>query len=281
MELSVNDQYSEKLKKLNDTFVAFLEAMAKNRKDKSTIPHEKQLEKAAINLFKEQKAELIDRLQKLKKHFKEADPEKDFDDIMDWVFLNTGENFENVSYSTIAAAMASGGNDILAEIGMEINFNIKNQAAEQYLISVSADLITNINETTRSKAKDIVVKGFEEGKSYDNIADELIDMYDGFGIKKPQKHIKTRAHLIAVTEVGEAYEHGGFITAKDIEEYGVKMEKFWANSGDDRVSDGCKANTADGWIPIDQPHTSGHQKPLRFPGCRCYEKYRRAKKLNI
>jgi len=57
---------------------------------------------------------------------------------------------------------------------------------------------------------------------------------------------------------------------------GITMVKKWMNSQDDRVSDGCLENTADGFIPIDEYHTSGDQQPPRFPGCRCYEIYEQA-----
>ena len=63
--------------------------------------------------------------------------------------------------------------------------------------------------------------------------------------------------------------------AQDLADHGIEMEKQWSSMKDDKVSDGCNANELDGWIPISQPHSSGDMHPLRFPGCRCDELYRR------
>jgi len=39
----------------------------------------------------------------------------------------------------------------------------------------------------------------------------------------------------------------------------------WSTVGDERVSDGCIANAAVGWIPVDQLFPSGHQHPTPVP----------------
>ena len=78
-------------------------------------------------------------------------------------------------------------------------------------------------------------------------------------------------------ESAQAYEAGNRAFASTLKDDGVEMEKMWTTSHDNRVSDGCAENESDGWIPIDQAHTSGDQEPPRVPGCRCYEQYRQAK----
>ena len=66
-------------------------------------------------------------------------------------------------------------------------------------------------------------------------------------------------------------------TAREIQGMGLEVEKFWSTVEDDKVSDGCRANTAVGWIPLDDPFPSGHMQPLRYPGCRCDVYHRRKK----
>ena len=95
------------------------------------------------------------------------------------------------------------------------------------------------------------------------------DRFEEFAVGKPQLHIESRAHLIAVTEVGEAYSAGSLAAGEALEEAGVAMEKSWSTVGDDRVSAGCLGNEDAGWIPLNDDFPSGHQRPLRFPGCRC------------
>jgi hypothetical protein len=85
----------------------------------------------------------------------------------------------------------------------------------------------------------------------------------------PQQHIDSRAHLVAVTETGNAYAEGQLEVAQELAAAGIEMEKAWITVGDDRVTEGCRENEAAGWIGLDDPFPSGHQRPLRFPGCRC------------
>jgi hypothetical protein len=115
----------------------------------------------------------------------------------------------------------------------------------------------------------ILTQAADEGWSYQRTAEAIIDRYKEFAIGKPQEHIDSRAHLIAVTEVGNAYVEGNMIVARDLQDAGVEMEKAWSTVGDSKVTEECKANEAQGFIPIDQPFLSGDMRPLRFPGCRC------------
>jgi len=141
--------------------------------------------------------------------------------------------------------------------------------ALQYLEDYGARLVTRIDATTREYIKTQVTRAMEEGWSYNRTAKAITERYREFAIGKPQLHIRSRAHLVAVTETGNAYEEGRMQTARWLKNQGLDLEKYWANVGDDRVSDGCLENTGAGWIPLEQAFPSGHQRPLRFPGCRC------------
>lgn len=168
------------------------------------------------------------------------------------------------------AAMADLGN-----IGLGIAFDLRNPRAVAYLRDKGAALVTQINETTRAEMRDLIVNMIEERASYDQIAREISRRWAEMAIPKPQGHIDSRAHLIAVTEVGNAYEAGNLAAVQDMASLGLAMEKSWLTVGDDRVSDGCAENEGAGWIPLDEPFPSGDQAPLRFPGCRCTALYRR------
>ncbi|GAG39263.1 unnamed protein product, partial [marine sediment metagenome] len=95
-----------------------------------------------------------------------------------------------------------------------------------------------------------------------------------FAIGKPQQHIASRAHLVAVTENAMAYEHGQRTLVDEIQGVGIDMEKSWATVGDADVSAGCQANQDAQWIRADAAFPSGDQGPPRFPGCRCSSRYR-------
>jgi len=78
--------------------------------------------------------------------------------------------------------------------------------------------------------------------------------------------LRRRGETIARTEMRDAVTAGGLVQD---ERYGAN-EKAWATVGDDRVSNICNTNQAQGWIPIDRAFVSGHQGPTSHPRCRCH-----------
>lgn len=207
--------------------------------------------------------------------FSEALPPSEFNTIWAEVQLATVKIFSAPIDAAVAKALEYGGIAMIGELGMGIKFDLKNPRAVDYLRDYGADLVTGINETTRDYLQTLITQATEEGWSYKRTAEAIVERFEEFAIGKPQAHIDSRAHLIAVTETGNAYEEGNMIIARDLQAAGLTMEKSWSTVGDGKVSDGCLANEADGWIGLEQAHSSGHQRPLRFPGCRCEERYRR------
>lgn len=88
---------------------------------------------------------------------------------------------------------------------------------------------------------------------------------DRLANQKIQKSIRRRARTIARTESRNMMTEGRLATENEM---GAK-EKRWIDSKDSLVSDICSANAAQGWIPIDQEFSSGHQTPTSHPNCRC------------
>lgn len=166
-------------------------------------------------------------------------------------------------------ALRAGALHVLADAGVAVSFTLKNPRAVSFLAEYGAQRVTMINETTRQYIKTVITQGVEEGWSYDKTAKAITERYSEFAVGKPQQHIKSRAHLISITECGEAYVEGNMEVAQDLEDAGLTMVKKWSTVGDSKVSDGCRDNEAVGWIPLNQAFPSGHQRPLRFPGCRC------------
>ena len=175
----------------------------------------------------------------------------------------------------IEGAMLLGGQGLLSEIGLGVRFDLANPRAVNYLSLHGAELVTRIDETTRDYIRTVITQGTREGWSYNRMADAITDRYKEFAIGKPQLHIDSRAHLIAVTETAKAYEEGSAIVARDLQDSGLVMEKSWLTVGDNRVSDGCRENQSAGWIPLDSAFPSGDDNPPRFPGCRCTTLYQR------
>ena len=209
--------------------------------------------------------------------FSEALPPSEFNRVWAEVTLETVKLFSLPIDAAVAKALEYGGIAMIAEMGMSLKFDLKNPRAVDYLREYGADQVKGINETTREYLQTLITQAAEEGWSYKRTAEAIIERFEEFAVGKPQAHIDSRAHLIAVTETGNAYEEGNRILAKDLQDAGIEMEKFWSTVEDGKVSGGCRENEAAGWIRIDQEFPSGHQRPLRFPGCRCECRYRRKK----
>jgi uncharacterized protein with gpF-like domain len=144
-----------------------------------------------------------------------------------------------------------------------------------FLEQYGARQVTRINETTRDEIRRMVTRGVEQGLSYDQVAKDITARFREFSVGMPQRHIESRAHLVAVQEAGEAYEEGNLIVGRDLAAAGIQVEKRWSTVKDSRVSDLCRQNEAVGWLPLDSSFPSGHDRPLGHVACRCTALYQR------
>lgn len=156
-------------------------------------------------------------------------------------------------------------------LNIGLSFDLKNPRAVAYFKEYKNRLKNDLDSTTKERIETIIAGGLEEGTSYDVIARLIKQEFASFA-KPPKggpKHIRTRAQLVAITELGNSYAAGSIGMVRDAMDTGLQFEKSWLTSRDSRVSNGCRENAAIGWIDIDTPFPSGHDHPTRFPGCRC------------
>lgn len=255
----------------------FLEAVRKVGKVRALRPVERKLEKRMQAAFTAQGKLFVQALASVKGQFpiEESVGEDDWGPLFDQAVSKTIDLFSGAIGEAAEEALLAGARVAIADLELGISFSLKNPRALAYVRTVGADKVTRINDTTRAVVKALIEQAVGEGWSYNRTARAIIERFREFAVGKPQEHIASRAHLVAVTEAGDAYEAGNFMPIQDLMGAGIEMEKAWDTMGDAKVSDGCLANEAEGWIPADQLHASGHLHPLRFPGCRCAEKYRR------
>jgi len=226
-------------------------------------------------LFVKQGNALVRALNPLRKLIKEDAISDQFDAIFDAATQATSVDMLDAMTKGYSNALLLGGKQQLSQVGIKVSFSLDNPRAAQYIRDYGADQISSIDETTRTDIRNLLRAGIENGDSYDTIASAIKARYRYYAIGAPQQHIRSRAHLIAITECGNGYQAGNFTSMQAVQDTGIKMLKHWLTIGDDRVSDDCKANQAQDWIKINEQHTSGHMHPLRFPGCRCVEQYKR------
>lgn len=270
-------------KLLIETLEQFLEAASVAAKWRTLGDAETSLTNKVARIFKRQKSIFLAGFGSLRSRFSEskrAETSQNATVILsesltadEWIRIyddctnQTYAEFFGAVQDAIGAAMIAGATEAIQSMGVGISFSLRHPRAEAYLVEHGSALITAINETTRGNIQTVIIEGITNGWSYQRVASGIRSVFDDASTR--------RAKLIAVTELGNAYESGTSIIMRELIESGMTLEKRWLTVGDDRVSDGCRSNEAEGWIPFAQSHSSGHQNPLRFPGCRCTELYRR------
>jgi hypothetical protein len=212
----------------------------------------------------------VQALSAYRNEFREVFGDAEIERILAEVFGSTENQLERIIRAGIGVAIAAGFDatqPYAAQFG--VSFDRQDPRAQWYLDRAAAARVSRINETTRLALRRTIIDGFANNESYSTIAKRIREQFDGFAGAKPQQHIRDRAELVAVTEIGEAFEESKLIGSRQMQANGLPMEKRWITVGDDRVSDGCQRNQAQGWIRLADNFDSGHERPLRFPGCRC------------
>lgn len=251
------------------------EAKLTQREDDLAAPVRDYTEGLAA-LWQAQGALFVARIEPFRGRFHEAhSPIGDiWLNLWDEVRAETDPAFAEELNGASVDAMESGGEAAIAGLGLAVRFDIESQRVLDYLAKNAGEHIKNIDATTRETIRRIIEQAAKENLGYGELARRITAAFEYFGIGATQRHIDSRAHLVAVTELGNAYEEAGMIAGRQLKDSGFPMEKHWDTIGDDRVSDGCRTNQGAGWIEIDAlwPSTEGtydRQRPLRFPGCRC------------
>lgn len=263
----------------------FLEAVKRVDKWRMVEKEAVNLEKAMSKAFAIQ-AKIVAKTfdASYRSYFQEA-AEIDDDPIFTPAEMESVEVMSAALEEAEKSMLETGGKALIATAALETSFDLKNPRAVQYLKEHGADLVAKLNETTRDDMRHVLEYARENGWSYDKTAKAIQERYKGyydagswwnFDSPRPQGHINTRAHLIAVTESGNAYSAGEWMVAKGMIDAGLPMEKRWVAASDERDCEICDGNAAEDWIPAEDAFSSGDDYPLAHPACRCDAQYRRA-----
>lgn len=256
-----------------EALTAFLEATREDDRQRILLPLELRLERAMMRAFHEQERRFMRGFKQLRSlwpepEIREALEPRDWEPLFSSAELATIRLFEQPLTAVQSAAIEAGARAAVADIGLSLSFDLAHPEAVRYL-ERAAIRVAGINETTREEIRRILIKGTEEGWSYDRVAAELRRKWESFRVPMPQAHIRSRAHMIAVTEMGDAYVEGNLIVGRDLHRAGLPMQKRWLDTGDERECPICQGNTTEGWIPLDDSFSSGHSGPTAHPSCRC------------
>jgi hypothetical protein len=247
---------------------ALLEAAVRANTTRVTQKQTSALRGKLARLFAQQGKAYIRKFDKYQKEFREALT----DDNIDAIFYDTNVSvrMENAIESAVETGLTLGAENLLKQFSSEaidIIFNLKNPRAVEYLKNYGVNRVSQIDDTSKKILRNLLVDGIDKGLSYSRMVTLLKMQFGEWSTK--------RAKLIAVTEMGNAYQRGNLIVGQDLAASGLKMEKSWLTRGDDKVDPHCSANAAQGWIDVNKEHLSGAMTPLDHPRCRCVELYRR------
>lgn len=252
----------------------------KNRLAKKHVP-------AFREFFLQQRDLVLKQIKDIKSHFTETAPVKtskaapaitqaaldQFSGIWDDIEKATTGTLQDLILATEQEGMKAGGDLMAKTINPDGKFwSLENPRAVAWFKANGGSIssIKDIQATTADSLKRVITTALDEGWSYNDTAKEIRKLFD-------RSISRERAQTIAVYESAQAYEAGNREFAASLIEDGVNMEKQYQTSEDDLVSDLCQGNQDDGWIPLDQPHSSGVQNPPGHVNCRCYEIYQQAK----
>jgi len=132
----------------------------------------------------------------------------------------------------------------------EFNWDLRNDPAVRYLQKLTELHLSqnkgSIWKTTTDEILKILRNWINEWLSYTQIAKQI-------KTTDPLVFSKTRAELIAVTEVGRAYEFWKFESVLDLQNKWNIVLKKWQTVEDDRVRQSHRQNQRDGYIPLNVP----------------------------
>lgn len=236
-----------------------LEAASRVNVKQKTNKLETALENKLKRLFIQHGNQFLKKFATFKSSFKESISNDDIDELFD----NTSPNDRMASsiQSYVENAVSLGANTLNEQFSIDDVFSLENPRAVDYLANYGANLVTGIDDYSKQQLRDALTNATEQGMNYQSVAKLIGKMFGEWALK--------RAKLIAVTEIGNAYQEGNLIVGLDLAAHGVLIEKSWLTRGDDRVDVHCKANADQGWIDVTKSFSSGVERPLDHPRCRC------------
>lgn len=123
------------------------------------------------------------------------------------------------------------------------------------------DLVKQLDATTVKDIQDVLTGAAEANVNAEKALKELFVSYS-----------TDRATRIGVYEGRRAFTLGSYSALVDT---GEPYQKLWLTQGDDKVTEDCLANAAQGWIGLTVVYNNGVQCPPEHLGCRCALDYRK------
>ena len=218
---------------------------------KKVTPLENSFRRGIVKLFQEQENEVLRALRKGKAII------KDIDDVLRITHSEREiAKFAEFVLPRITEIVKINGIDAMAEIGVDVSFDVTNPLVTKWIKKRSGDLIKSILDTTKDKLRKTLAEGIEAGESIPKLANRVSAVYE--------EAKGSRAIKIARTETINASNSGAYQAYRKSD---IIKEKEWLATMDDRVREEHAAMNGE-VVGLDEPFSNG----LMFPGepnCRC------------
>jgi len=194
------------------------------------------------------------------------DIDKIFDDLDDSILIE--DILTEASAAMLFGATYRIRKNRLGTLG--IAFDLGHPDAVQYLEQQRPLVLSKMKQTTKDEIKPLLIEAAKTGESPNSVAKKIGEAFS---------FSKSRSIMIAVNEIGTAYEYGNWVPMVDAQKQGHEVLKGWLTVGDNRVTPQCKDYQTMGFIPLDDNFVSGtgttDQTAPRAsnPRCRCTTLY--------
>lgn len=198
---------------------------------------------------------------------------KDIEDALDPLLATFSEPLESTLGGQLAEVYISGQTEMImwgkTKGGVPIAYEGPPiEKAINWAEKHGAKLVTQMDEETKRRLAGVISRGIESKRGIPGTATDIRKW--AAELNKDIKNTfidmtKYRSELIARTETANALSTASLDTMKDM---GIDG-KEWVTAGDDRVSEECQGNEAEGVIPVSQAFSSGAMAPPEHPDCRC------------
>ena len=186
---------------------------------------EKVKERAIVKILSEQQSLFCSKLDKENKDLA--------DDIVDSFINETESEIPNYFVEALPTIMNKAVNEKKKEYkqlpwSYSLSFDVETSPASEYIRNLEELHLSqrdgSINKTTNDELRRIIADWIDEGLSYGQIAKQIRET-------APFVFSRSRAKLIAVQEVGQAYWFGDYQPLLDMnKDYGFEFEKLWVTS---------------------------------------------------
>ena len=132
------------------------------------------------------------------------------------------------------------------------------QQAIDYANKHSAQLVTRMDEETKSRLAKVIGDAIENKRGIPGLARDIRREFDDM--------TKFRSQLIARTETADSLSEAFMDRSKAM---GVTGKEVVTAPEGDYPCEICQANADEGTVPIDHIFSSGHTRPPFHPACKC------------